>query len=480
MQETELVSLAEKIQRIRTELPDVEVKSARGGCPKVFDTLSGMANQSGGGVILFGLEEAAGFEACGVYDARDLMVQVSNQCQQMEPELRPLYTVAEFQGKTLVSAEIPEVETERKPCYYRGKGRLAGSYIRVGDQDLHMTEYEVYSYEAFRKKLQDELRPCPRATATDLNASRLEEYMLSVRGKKPNLANLDRDRALQMQGILSEGRPTLAGMMLFGEYPQAWFPQFCITAVAVPGTELGEVGAFGDRFKDNARIEGTLPQMLDQAMTFVMRNISVATHIDPATGRREDRPTYPAVAVREILLNALIHRDYSLHTESTPIVLRLFADRLELENPGGLYGRMTLDLLGRATADTRNPFIAAAMELMSLTENRYSGIPTIQRAMREAGLRAPVFEVLRGNFRVTLYNNRFASVGGTTDLQRQILDFCSTPRTREALANRFSEMTIEYFMSHYLKPLIQQGKIRLSIPEKPRSKYQKYYAQSGE
>ena len=132
--------------------------------------------------------------------------------------------------------------------------------------------------------------------------------------------------------------------------------------MAVPGTELGEVGAFGDRFKDNARIEGTLPQMLDQAMTFVMRNISVATHIDPATGRREDRPTYPAVAVREILLNALIHRDYSLHTESTPIVLRLFADRLELENPGGLYGRMTLDLLGRATADTRNPFIAARPE----------------------------------------------------------------------------------------------------------------------
>lgn len=471
-----MISLAEKIQRIRTELPNVEVKSAKGGCPKVFDSLSSLANQSGGGVILFGLEERAGFEACGVYDASDLMVQVSNQCQQMEPEPRPLYTVASFQDTVIVSAEIPEVEAERKPCYYKGKGRLAGSYIRVGDQDLHMTEYEVYSYEAFRRKLQDELRPCPRATVADLDASRLEEYMLTMQKKKPNLAAMGRERALQMQGILDNGQPTLAGMMLLGEYPQAWFPQLCITAVVVPGNEMGDIGAFGERFTDNARIEGTLPQMLDEAMTFVARNISVATYIDPTTGKRTDRPLYPTVAVREILLNALIHRDYSHHTEAIPIVLRLFSNRLELENPGGLYGRMTLDLLGRATADTRNPFIAAGMELMSLTENRYSGIPTIQRTMREAGLRAPVFEVLRGNFRVTLYNNRIESAGGPADMERQILDFCSTPRTREELANRFSEMTIVYFMSHYLKPLIRQGKIRLSIPDKPRSKYQRYYA----
>lgn len=64
---------------------------------------------------------------------------------------------------------------------------------------------------------------------------------------------------------------------------------------------------------------------------------------------------YPPVAIRELVLNALIHRDYSFHTETSPILLRLFSDRLEIENPGGLYGRMTLDLLGRMSADTRNP-----------------------------------------------------------------------------------------------------------------------------
>lgn len=132
MQEQQLVMLADKLQRIQTELPDVEVKAAKQGCPKIFDSLSSLANQSGGGIILFGLDERAGFEACGVYDASDLMKQVTNQCLQMEPELRPLYTAAEYEGRIIVSAEIPEVEYERRPCYYKGKGRLAGSYIRVG------------------------------------------------------------------------------------------------------------------------------------------------------------------------------------------------------------------------------------------------------------------------------------------------------------------------------------------------------------
>ena len=239
---------------------------------------------------------------------------------------------------------------------------------------------------------------------------------------------------------------------------------------------MGETSGSGERFIDNARIEGTLPQMLDQAMTFIARNMPVATIIDPQTGKRTDKPLYPIMAIREILLNALIHRDYSVHTDSIPIVLRLFSDRLELENPGGIYGRTTLDLLGRASADTRNPFIAVGMEMLSLTENRYSGIPTIYREMREHGLRPPKFEVIRGHFRVTLYNNREREIYGADSIENEILEFCRMPRTRDELANRFSNMSIAYFMSHYMKPMVESGRIQLSIPDKPKSKFQKYYS----
>lgn len=478
MLERDLINLAQRVQAIHSELPEIEVKAAEKGCPKVFDSLSSLSNQSGGGTIIFGIDERNGFRTCGVYDADDLMVQITNQCQQMEPILRPLYTVAQHEDHWIVGAEIQEVEFDQKPCFYTGKGRLKGSYIRVGEQDLPMTEYEVYSYEAFRRRAQDELRANPRPELGRLDAKLLDAYFVEIRRKKRNLAAMDNEEVLKLQGIVDQnGQATLAGNLLLGQYPQANFPQLCITAVAVQGTEIGDLSEDGARFIDNERIEGTLPQMLDGAMAFVERNTPVATIIDPMTGKRKDRPLYPPVAVRELVLNALIHRDYSFHTETTPICLRLFHDRLEIENPGGLYGRMTLDLLGRVSADTRNPFIAVGMEILAEAENRFSGIPTARRLMREAGLPAPEFEVYRGVFKATLYNRRKDAkkelpAGKLSD---QVLEFCQTPRSREELEMRFPEVTIAYLMNKTVKPLIREGKIALTLPDKPRSKFQKYH-----
>lgn len=478
MLERDVISLVEKIKAIHSELPEIEVKAAEKGCPRVLDSLSSFANQSGGGTILFGIDEKNGFEICGVYDTDDLMIQITNQCQQMEPVLRPLYTVAKYEEKWIVAAEIQEVELDQKPCFYTGKGRLKGSYVRVGEQDLPMTEYEVYSYEAFKRRTQDELRSNPRPELGQLDKKLLDEYLIEVKQKKRNLSQMDTQEILKLQGIVDQnGQSTLAGNLLLGLYPQANFPQLCITAIAVQGTEIGDLSDYGARFIDNERVEGTLPQMLDGAMAFIKRNTPVATIIDPVTGKREDWPMYPPVAVRELILNALIHRDYSFHTETTPIMLRLFRDRLEIENPGGLYGRMTSDMLGRMSAETRNPFIAVGMEVLAEAENRFSGIPTVRRLMKEAQLPAPVFEVYRGVFKATLYNRRSDKSKdiGEYDLSEQVLRYCAVPRSRKELETRFSEVTIEYLMNKTIKPLIRDGKITLALPDKPKSKFQKYY-----
>lgn len=482
MLEVDLINLAKRIQSIKSELPDVEAKSAAGGCPKVYDSLSSLANQSGGGVIIFGIDEKQGFKTCGVYNTDDLMVQVTNQCQQMTPVLRPLYTVAHHESQWIVGAEIQEVTFDQKPCFYAGKGRLKGSYIRIGEQDLPMTEYEIYSYEAFKRHLQDELRENPRPELACLDQTLLKEYFVEIRKKKRNLSAMEDSEVLKMQGIVNQQDvPTLAGNMLLGQYPQANFPQLCIVAVAVQGTEIGDLSEDGARFIDNERIEGTLPRMLESALAFVERNTPVATIIDPQTGKRKDRSLYPPVAVRELILNALIHRDYSIHTETAPISLRLFSDRLEIENPGGLYGRMTLDLLGRISADTRNPFIAIGMEVLAQAENRFSGIPTIRRLMKEAQLPAPQFETYRGVFKATLFGKQ----AGTSkpvengNLRERLLDFCRTPRSRKELELAFSEITIVHLMNKTVKPLIEEGKIGLTMPDKPKSKFQKYFTKQG-
>ena len=166
--------------------------------------------------------------------------------------------------------------------------------------------------------------------------------------------------------------------MLFGLYPQAFYPQLCIVATSVPGREMGELDLYGHRFLDSKRIEGTLVDILEGAVAFVRNNMRVSTKIDPESGERIDCPQYPIVAVREAILNALMHRDYSFHTEGMPIQLILYSDRLEIINPGGLYGRMTVDQLGEVQPDTRNPALVTAMETLGKAENRYSGIPTIR------------------------------------------------------------------------------------------------------
>ena len=285
-------------------------------------------------------------EIVGVYDAQDLQRKVMEQSLQMEPVVRPLFTIAEIGGKMILSAEMSECDIYDKPCFYKGAGRLRGSYIRVGDSDQPMTEYEIYSYEAYKRRIHDELRTVERVTEDNLNKDKVMEYLIKLRRQKPNLIKFKDDRILETQGILQNGLPTLAGLMLFGEYPQEFFPQLSVTAMVVPGKTMVELGEDGERFVDNKRIEGTISEMLESALAFVRRNMKVKTMITEK-GSRADLTEYPMKAVREILLNALIHRDYSLHTDHSPIRLLMYEDRLELENPGGLYGRITIDDLGK-------------------------------------------------------------------------------------------------------------------------------------
>ena len=177
---------------------------------------------------MFGIDEKNNFEITGVYDAQDLQAKVAAQALQMEPVVRPVFTVAEMNGRTVVSAEISECDIFDKPCFYKGAGRIRGSYVRVGEADMPMTEYEVYSYEVFRRKIQDELRTVERADMEAFDQNVLAEYFIRLRKMKPNLSRQPDEKILQLQGIVDKGKPTVAGIMLFGEYPQAFFPQLSV------------------------------------------------------------------------------------------------------------------------------------------------------------------------------------------------------------------------------------------------------------
>ena len=468
-----------EIQKKKCECATLEIKAAAKGCPKrLYDTLSAFSNQDDGGMIVFGVDEEAGYLEQGVYDAQDLQKKINEQCLQMEPVVRPLLTVTEKDGKNYVAAEIPGMDIAERPCYYKGQGRVRGSYVRVGDSDEPMTEYEVYSYEAFRKKYQDDVREVQRAAPAMLDSEKVDSYIALLKEGKPNLANLGDSEIRELMSITRMGAVTLTACMLFCPYPQAYFPQLCVTAVVIPGRELGELNDYGARFIDNRRIEGSISQMLDEALLFVKRNMKKMTIINAKTGLREDRTEYPVTAVREAVLNALVHRDYSMHTEGMPIQIRMYEDRLEIHSPGGIYGRFRVDQLGKLQPDTRNSVLAAALEMLGVTENRYSGIPTMRRELREYGLREPEFTDNRNEFRVCFYNAGSAEAVLKSDEEQEsgkdLAVFCQVPRSRKEICAYLGLSSMAYAMKKHVQPLIDAGVIRMTLQERPKSSKQMY------
>ena len=482
----ELIEKLNEIQENKCETRMLEIKAAEVACPhRLYDTISSFSNQDDGGTIIFGVDEERGFHECGVYDPQDIQKKINDQCLQMTPVVRPLLTVAEKDGKFFVSAEIPGISIADRPCYYQGKGRLKGSYVRVGDSDEPMTEYEIYSYEAFRRKYQDDIRPVPRASSEVLDQAMLNDYIKRLKAEKRNLSALPDETVRELMSITKNGELTLSSVMLFCKYPQVFFPQLCITAIALPGDEPGEQGESGERFIDNMRIEGNIPDMLDQTIAFIRKNMKTKTIIHPDTGKREDRTEYPVTAIREAVLNTLVHRDYSIHTEGMPIRIMMYRNRIEIKNPGGLYGRLQIDQLGKVQPDTRNPVLATALEVLKLTENRYSGIPAIRRCMKEYGLKEPVFSDERGSFSVTLFNDTASESnpaatdqGGINRATKDLLKFLAFPRSRQEIADYLGIETIAYALTAYINPLIEKGLVQMTVPEKPRSRNQKYFAVS--
>lgn len=493
MQIEDLRKLVDKIQRLQCEMQTVELKSANKGCPtRLYDTLSSFANQDEDGVIVFGIDEGKGFEVVGVYDAQDLQKKVTEQCNQMSPCVRALFTVCEIDDKVVVSVEIPGIYVAERPCFYRGTGRLKGAYICVGDADEPMSEYEIYSYDAFRKRIRDDIRKATGARRSFFDEEKLAAFLQAVKKDRKNLAkHVSDEEILELMGVTVNGQPTLAGELCFSKYPQGAFPQLCITAVALPGNEMGEPGLQGERFIDNERITGTIDEMVDEAVDFVNRNSRHSTIIDDK-GKRADRDEYPLKAVREAILNALVHRDYSIHSENVPVRLEIYRNRLEIISSGGLYGKLTIDALGKVRPDTRNSALANILELLHVTENRYSGIPTIYHELEKAQLPPPVFSVRHGEFVVTfkskiaqVYDMPASGVGAVHEEQVQyssnqadsveerLLAFCAVPRSRQEII-AFLGFSRYYSMSKIVQPLIDDGKIALTLPDKPKSSKQRY------
>lgn len=427
MTEKEVIDAIKYMQEYQTETDNLEAKTAEKGCPqKCYDTISAFANKRGG-IIIFGINEHNNFIEQDVYDVNDLQKQITSLCTiSLEPKIRPEFLAVTYKNKKLLAVKINELPQKKKPCYYKNVGINKGSYIRIGDSDEHMTDYEIYSLQSYTDGIEEDLRPVKRAEFEDLNQEKIASYLTNIKKDKPNLSKFSDEKILKLNGIIENStgkiRPTLAGMMVFGEYPQGYLPQLFVACVVVPGRKLGDIGEMGQRFDDNKRVEGTLEEMLEESLSFVRKNIPARVVIDD-NGKREDIPIYPMKALREAIANALIHRDYSSNTEGAYVYLRIFDDRIEILNPGDLYGNNRLENLGTDNMlEVRNNTIIRLLEeTTDIVENRHTGIATMRDEMKKMNLPEPEFETLRGTFKVTFRKEKTESnVQNETELKHSV------------------------------------------------------------
>lgn len=381
------------LQREGSDNAHIEAKRAAGGFPEtVAETLSAFANTPSGGTLVFGVDEQAGFKVTGVYDAVECQKAVASLARNaLEPPVVVGVGIEEVDGYDVVIATVPEANITSKPIRVKRSGL---AYLRQYDGDFPLSHLEEQALIAQRQQPVFDESLVNGATLTDdLDTEAVSRYATLRRTVSPVLSALSDHEILIRTGVIApDTTPTLAGLLALGVYPQQFIPNLSIQASLLPDSDRhGTLRAL-----DLASFTGSIPHMLDDAESWVRRNTPTAVIEEPEAGRVVSRPMYPRLAVRELVANALVHRDLGPYALDSPITLQIDPSQLLITNPGGLYG-LHVETLGLTPSHLRNARLAEILQYVETTdgmrviERLGTGIPVIRRALATAGMPAPIF-----------------------------------------------------------------------------------------
>ena len=489
----DLASAIDRMRAAGTDLAEYEIKSAAGGFPKsVPNTISAFANTHGGTVVL-GVFEKNGFKPAGDIDTKTLQAKLAQAARELvEPPQAVDILVLMLDGRPVVVGNVAEAPVREKPCYVKKRGQRDGSYVRTGDGDHKMSLYEIDRFiENQHRSARNDAVTIPDATVGDLDPVLLEGWLSHVRA-----TTLDRSGAVSDEELMANrrvvavdaagvARPTLAGMLALGKYPQKFFPRLDVVFTSYPTPRKGEVDGAGRRFADAANADGPIPTMVVETVRAVSRNMRHGAMVKGAL--REDVPDYPLPAVREAVANALMHRDYSPDGHGTPVMVDLYPDRLEVSNPGGLFGSLTVESLGtKGGTASRNQYLARILEdvpyvdydgsVGRVVENRGSGYPTIKMSLEKALMGKPIVRSTLDEFDILFRHRRMTEEEGRSysraNVEEAILSYFAEHESASS-----SEVTKAVGMTmktvrRYLSRLVEDGTLEpIGTKNSPKRRY---------
>ena len=360
-----------------------------------------------GGTVLLGVEDDGTFSGL---TRRKLEEWVMNVCRdKIRPGVIPFFEVIrDAGGKNDVAIVRVPPGRDVHALWHNHSSRYL---IRVGTQSREASSEEHARLFQQRGSLRAELRPVSGATLADLDGKRLKNYLAHVRQQEVPV-NDDEAAWLSLlinTEIISEEGVTVVGMLLFGKSPDRFLPYTGIDAAAYPGTEkdyntlerLTIRGPMAPLLNENDDIAEN--GLVERALEFVQRN--AGTTVRNKGGRRPEKPVYPRDALREGIVNALIHRDYLL--VNTDIELAIYRDRLEIVSPGRLPNGVTPEGMRVGIRAARNQLLKDLMRDYRYVEHMGMGIPRkIIKGMKEHNGSEPDLVELNERFLLRLHAER--------------------------------------------------------------------------
>lgn len=359
MQQSELLELIDKGEDSKTQF-----KKDITNAIQLAQEMVAFSN-SKGGFIIVGVDDAGNIAGLDSNDIRRLNQLISNSANEnVKPPITPLSEIIKVGDKKVLVIEIKE--GVNKP-YCTAEGIY---FTKVGSDKRKISQEELMRLFQESGKIYADEMIVHDSSANDIDKELFYSFYEKQYGENIEAAGMPFDKILENLNLARENKLNLAGLLLFGKNPQRYEPVFLIKAVCFFGNEMG-----GTQYRDSEDIDGNISKQYRNGMAFLLRNLKKIQK-----GKNFNTPgvlEVSEIALQEILVNALIHRDYFINA---PVRILIFDNRIEIDSPGKLPNNMTLENIKHGISCMRNRVIASFASKML----PYRGLGTgIVRALKD-------------------------------------------------------------------------------------------------
>lgn len=354
----------------------------------VLRTIVAFANTAGGTLII-GVEDGTK-QVLGLKEPLRVEERLANLISDLIlPRLVPDLDVLPWRQTNLLAVQV--YPSPVRPHYLKKEGLKGGAYVRVGSTNRRADRELIEELKRFTRGEAYDEQAMPELDSEALDFLAASESFAPAR--KIKRSDLETLRLLTHH----QGRkvPTIGGMLLYGKDRERYFPDAWIQAGRFRGRDKTNIA-------DSNEIRLYPVAAIEETIAFIQKHILHGAEIGAI--RRREVWNLPPVAIREAIINAVVHTDYA--QQGAPIRVSIFDDRLEVENPGLLPFGLTVDDIKAGVSRLRNRVIGRVFNELALIEQWGSGVQRIISACQDAGVKEPVFEELGNRFRVTLYTTQ--------------------------------------------------------------------------